>query len=94
MTFSKKNHSTPLHSTQLFKIFFSLLTLSTAFLQKASGPGKNNFNNISEIEKYIEIAMDVNRYAILIVIKKDWVLELDKNFMDLFGFEKNVFKEG
>ena len=36
MTFSKKNHS-----TELFKIFFSLLTLSTAFLQKASGPGKN-----------------------------------------------------
>ena len=33
-------HST--HSTELFKIFFSLLTLSTAFLQKASGPGKNN----------------------------------------------------
>ena len=32
--------------------------------------------------------MDVNRYAILIVIKKDWVLELDKNFMDLLGFEK------
>ena len=34
--FLKKNHS-----TCLFKIFFSLLTLSTAFLQKASGPGKN-----------------------------------------------------
>ena len=37
-------HSTPLHSThstELFKILFSLLTLSTAFLQKASGPGKN-----------------------------------------------------
>ena len=55
---------------------------------------KENFNNISEKEKYIEIAMDVNRYAILIVIKKVWVLELDKNFMDLFGFEKNIFKEG
>ena len=44
MTFSKKNHSTPLHSThstELFKIFFSLLTLSTAFLQKASVPGKS-----------------------------------------------------
>ena len=53
---------------------------------------KNNFNNISEKEKYIyiQIAMDVNRYAILIVIKKDWVLELDKNFMDLFGFEKKM----
>ena len=53
-----------------------------------------NFNNISEKEKYIQIAIDVNRYAILIVIKKDWVLELDKNFMDLFGFEINIFNEG
>ena len=48
MPFSKKNHST--HSTYLFKIFFSLLTLSTAFLQKACGPGnkyinKNRTNN-------------------------------------------------
>ena len=32
MTFSKKTPP-----------FFSLLTLSTAFLQKASGPGKNKF---------------------------------------------------
>ena len=38
--------------------------------------------------------MDINRYAILIVIKENWVLELDKNFMDLFGFEKNIFEEG
>ena len=43
MAFSKKNHST--HSTELFKIFFSLLTLSTAFLQKACGPGKNQSEN-------------------------------------------------
>ena len=55
---------------------------------------KENFNNMSEKEKYMEIAIDVNRYAILIVIKKDWVLELDKNFMNLFGFEKNIFEEG
>ena len=54
---------------------------------------KNNFSYISEKEKYIQIIMNINRYAILIVIKKDWVLELDKNFMDLFGFEKNIFKE-
>ena len=51
MTFSLKNHSTHplthiLHSTYLFKIFFSLLTLSTAFLQKASGPGNKNFVEI------------------------------------------------
>ena len=55
---------------------------------------KNNFNNILENEKYIQIVVDVNRYAILIIIKKDWILELDKNFMDLFGFEKNIFEEG
>ena len=36
MPFSKKK---PLHSTYLLKIFFSLLTLSTAFLQKACAPG-------------------------------------------------------
>ena len=55
---------------------------------------KNNFNNVSEKEKYVQIVIDVNRYAILIVIKENWVLELDKNFMDLFGFEKNIFEEG
>ena len=38
--------------------------------------------------------IDVNRYAILVVIKENWVLELDKNSIDLFGFEKNIFEEG
>ena len=37
--------------------------------------------------------MDVYRYAILIAIKENWVLELDKNFMDLFGFEKIYLKK-
>ena len=55
MTFSKK--TTPLHSTQLLKIFFSLLTLSTAFLQRASGPGKNS--------KY-KIFLNKNQYNNLI----------------------------
>ena len=54
---------------------------------------KNNFSNISEKEKYVQIIMDINRYAILIVIKKDWILELDKNFMDLFGFKKIYLKK-
>ena len=55
---------------------------------------KENFNNILENEKYVQIVVDVNSYAILIVIKENWILELDKNFMDLFGFEKNIFQEG
>ena len=55
---------------------------------------KNNFNNVSEKEKYIQIVIDVNRYAILIIIKENWVLELDNNFVELFGFEKNIFQKG
>ena len=55
---------------------------------------KNNFNNIEENEKYIQIVIDVNRYAILIIIKENWVLELDNNFTELFGFEKNIFEKG
>ena len=41
-------HST--HSTKLFKIFFSLLTLSTAFSQKASVLGKNCVNIIFSLK--------------------------------------------
>ena len=55
---------------------------------------KNNFNDISEKEKYIQIVVDINRYAILVVIKENWVLGLDKNFIDLFGFKENIFEEG
>ena len=54
---------------------------------------KNNFN-ISENEKYVQIVIDVNRYAILIIIKENWILELDNNFAELFGFEENIFEEG
>ena len=53
---------------------------------------KNNFN--TENEKNVQIVIDVNRYAILIIIKENWILELDKNFMELFGFEENIFEEG
>ena len=52
---------------------------------------KENFYNIEE--KPIQIKTDVNRYAILIVIKENWELHLDNNFMNLFGFEKNIIKE-
>ena len=55
---------------------------------------KNNFKNISENEKYVQIVIDVNRYAILIIIKENWILEVDNNFAELFGFEENIFEEG
>ena len=55
---------------------------------------KENFNNITENEKYVQIVVDVNAYAILIIIKENWILELDNNFTELFGFEKNIFEKG
>ena len=45
-------------------------------------------------EQPVTISVDVSRYVILIIIKKDWELKLDKNFMNLFGFSKYVFNEG
>ena len=50
---------------------------------------KNNFNTGKE--KYVQIVIDVNRYAILIISKENWVLKLDNNFVELFGFEKKHF---
>ena len=52
---------------------------------------KTDFNIADEP---IEIGIDVNRYSILIAIKENWELHLDKNFMDLFGFEKSIVTEG
>ena len=68
--------------------------------------GSYNFSDINQIidytiqekfnitEQSITISVDVNRYAILVTIKKDWELKLDKNFMNLFGFSNYVFNDG
>ena len=70
---------------------------------------KNGSYNISDINKIIDdtiqekfnitekpitISVDVNRYAILIIVEENWELQLDKNFMNLFGFSKYIFNEG
>ena len=48
--------------------------------------------NITETP--ITITADVNRFAILIIIKKDWELRLNPHFMNLFGFSKGILNEG
>ena len=48
--------------------------------------------NITETP--IVITADVNRFAILIIIKKDWELKLNPHFMTLFGFSKSILNEG
>ena len=45
-------------------------------------------------ETLIVITADVNRFAILIIIKKDWELRLNPHFMNLFGFSKGILTEG
>ena len=77
MHFSAPTPPTPLHSThstELFKIFFSLLTLSTAFLQKACGPGKNtirravrSFDHVEE-KRATSRAVQTNRATITVLI--------------------------
>ena len=77
------------HKTQSHTINFKNGSYYVSDLSKIiNNEIKENFNNISEKEKYVQIAMDINRYSILIIIKENWILELDKNFMDLCGFEK------
>ena len=87
MTFSKKNHSTPLHSTplhsthstELFKIFFSLLTLSTAFLQKASGPGKNeDFSSTTNQDSELENTASTKDIKSLLYIGNSIIPEVDE----------------
>ena len=45
-------------------------------------------------EKPITISVDVNRYTILIIVEENWELQLDKNFMNLFGYSNSVITEG
>ena len=49
---------------------------------------------INTTETPITITPDVNRFAILIIIKKDWELRLNPHFMNLFGFSKSILNEG
>ena len=68
--------------------------------------GSYNVSNINQIvddtiqEKFnitetpITMTADVNRFSILIIIKKDWELRLNPPFMNLFGFSKGTLTEG
>ena len=51
-------------------------------------------NNDINIEEPIKMVIDVNQYKILIIVKENFKLILDKNFMDLLGFSKYVINPG
>ena len=70
---------------------------------------KNGSYNVSDINEIVNndiqeqfnitespaiLTTDVNRYSILIIVKKDWELTLNPPFMNLFEFSKGIFLEG
>ena len=72
-------------------------------------PFQNGSYNISDINQIIDntiqekfnitkqpiaISIDVNRYAILIIVKENWELRLDKHSMNLLGFSNINLTEG
>ena len=69
--------------------------------------GSYNVSDISDIvnlelkesdeintEEGIKMAIDINKYKILIFVKEDFKLILDKNFMKLLGFSKFIINPG
>ena len=50
--------------------------------------------NSIDIEDPIKMIDDINQYKILIIVKEDLKLILDKNFMKLLGFSKYVINPG
>ena len=50
--------------------------------------------NSIDIEEPIKMIVDVNQYIILIIVKENFKLILDKNFMNLLGFSKYIINPG
>ena len=47
-----------------------------------------------DIEDPIKMIVDINQYKILVIVKEDFKLILDKNFMNLLGFSEYVINLG
>ena len=51
-------------------------------------------NSDIDIEEPIKMVIDINQYKILIIVKGNFKLILDKNFMNLLGFSKYIINPG
>ena len=80
------------HNNKMIIIYFKNGSYNISDLNQIIDDSIQEKFNITE--KPITISVDVNRYAILIIVKENWVLQLDKNFMNLFGFSNNLIKKG
>ena len=80
------------HSNKIITIRFQYGSYNISDLNQIINDTIQEKFNITE--QPITISVDVNRYSILIIVEENWELQLDKNFMNLFGFSKYVFNEG
>ena len=51
-------------------------------------------NSNTDAEEPIKMVVDINQYKILVIVKNEFKLILDKNFMNLLGFSKYVINLG
>ena len=80
------------HNNKMIIIYFKNGSYNVSDLNQIIDDTIQEEFNITE--KPIKLSIDVNRYAILIIVEENWVLQLDKNFMNLFVFSKYVFNKG
>ena len=80
------------HNNKTVIIYFTNGSYNVSDLNQVIDDSIQEKFNITE--QPITITSDVNRFAILIIIKKDWELRLNPHFMNLFGFSKGILTEG
>ena len=80
------------HSNKIITIRFQYRSYNVSDINQIINDTIQEKFNITE--QPITISADVNRYAILIIVKENWELQFDKNFMNLFGFSNGVITEG
>ena len=87
-----KSYKSVKHDNKIIKIRFQYGSYNISDLNQIIDNAIQEKFNITE--KPIKLSIDVNRYAILIIVEENCELQLDKNFMNLFGFSNSVITEG
>ena len=80
------------HSNKIITIRFQYGSYNVSDINQIINDTIQEKFNITE--QPITISVDVNRYAILIIVEENWVLQFDKDFMNLFGFSNSLITKG
>ena len=87
-----KSYMSVKHDNKIITIRFQYESYNISDLNQIIDDTIQEKFNITE--KPLKLSIDVNRYAILIIVEENWELQLDKNFMNLFGFSSSLIREG